>query len=182
MAEPTGTARQVDFFLAAADDPPLRDNRDAMEYPFLALQKRRIKPITFKGERASIFVTAPLPFSIATIWDWDVIIGISAQINEAIGQKLPVTQRIRFVPHQLLRVIGRTTSGREYRNLAQALRRLAATLVITDIREEDQPESGELGFHWLNGFWIPKRYSSRAMTPAAPEGEPDPARPWEVEL
>lgn len=173
----------VASLLATAEDPPLRDYRDAMEYPFLALQKRRTQPIEYRDGRAAVLVTAPPPFGIATVWDWDIIIGLTAQLNEAVERRLPVARRIRFIPHQLLKGIGRPIGGDHYRKLAQAIRRLAATLIITNVRYEDQPESGgEMGFHWLNGFWIPKRYSLHAMTPAAPDGEPDPARPWEVEL
>jgi hypothetical protein len=39
---------QPDFFLANADKPPLRDNRDVMEYPFLSLQKQGVQPISFQ--------------------------------------------------------------------------------------------------------------------------------------
>ena len=60
-------------------------------------------------------------------------------------------------------------------------RRLTATLVITNMRSEDQlGEEG--GFHWLSGFKIPKKYTRSHLTPDAPHGEPDPARPWEIEL
>jgi hypothetical protein len=53
--------------------------------------------------------------------------------------------------------------------------------VITNIRGEDQ--SGEEGgFHWLIGFKIPKKYTRSHLTPESPDGEPDPARPWEIEL
>lgn len=177
-----GLARS-DLFLAAADDPPLRDNRDVMEYPFLALQKRRTAPIEYRSERVFVEVYAPQKIGIATIWDWDVIIGLSAQINDAVERKLPAAPRIQFVPYHLLKSIGRGMSGREYHNLAQAIRRLRATLIVTNIRHEDQPQLGmETGFNWLSGYSIPKRYSSLAMTPADPHGEPDPARPWEVEF
>ena len=78
----------------------------------------------------------------------------------------------------------RGTSARHHRELWEALRRLRATLVITDIRFEDQPDEGmETGFNWLSGYWVPKRYSrGGVMTPESPDGEPDPSRPWEIEL
>ena len=88
MVEPTGAARQIDFFLATADNPPLRDNRDVMECPFLALQKRRAKPIKYAAGSAHVRVSGDVEYGIATIWDWDVIIGLSAQINEAVERRL----------------------------------------------------------------------------------------------
>jgi len=50
--------------------------------------------------------------------------------------------RIRFVPHDCLRQIGRGVSGRHYRELAQSVRRLRMTTVITNIRSAD--EAGEV--------------------------------------
>lgn len=178
MAEP-----QPDFFLALADDPPLRDNRDVMEYPFLALQKHRTKPIEFQNKNVFLSIGADARFGIATIWDWDVIIGLSAQINDAIEQKLPAVERVQFIPYDLLRAIGRGTGGLDYKKLAAAIRRLWATGIITNIRDEDQPTmGGQGGFRWISGFWIPQRYSASMMTPITPQGDPDPGRPWEVTL
>lgn len=82
------------------------------------------------------------------------------------------------MPYDCLRQLLRHTGGKDYRELAQAIRRLYATTVITNIRRED---GGERPFRWLNDYWIPKRYSG-VLTPAAPDGEPDPLRPWEIEL
>ena len=38
-----GEVVQLDIFTVNTVDPPWRDNRDAMEYPFLSLQKVRTK-------------------------------------------------------------------------------------------------------------------------------------------
>jgi plasmid replication initiation protein len=182
---------QLDLFSISAIDPPWRDNRDAMEFPFLALQKRRTQPIEFEQNGVHVSVGADSRFSIATIWDWDLMIFSASHINEAIEGCRKVSPRLSFVPHDCLKQIGRGRSSRDYQRLADAIRRLAATLVITNIREVDQPELGEeRGFHWLTGYWIPKRYRRYRtgpngiayITPRNPEGEADPARPWEIEL
>lgn len=175
---------QLDMFTVHALDPPLRDNRDVMEYPFLSLQKRRIKPIEFKDMNVSISVAADTRFSIATIWDWDLMIFAASHLNEAIEDGHEPKPRIRFVPYDALRQIGRGTGGRDYKELAAAIKRLAATMIITDIRSDDQSnESGQAGFHWLAGFWIPMKYQFLSwMTVNNPDGEPDPSRPWEIEL
>jgi plasmid replication initiation protein len=183
---------QLDMFSISAIDPPWRDNRDAMEYPFLALQKRRTTPITYSNGDIWLSVGADSRFSIATIWDWDVMIFAASHINEAIESRRKVSPRISFVPHDLLKQIGRHTGGGNYHELAQAIRRLATTFVMTNIREADQPEQGEeRGFHWLGGYSLPKKYPPRYtttpdnvahITPRDPEGKADPARPWEIEL
>jgi plasmid replication initiation protein len=180
---PQGIA-QLDMFTVRAFEPPLRDNRDAMEYPFLSLQKRRTKSIEFRSPNVSVEVHAPTKFGIATIWDWDLIIFAASHLNDAIEQGGESSPRIRFAPHDALRQMRRTTGGRDYRDLAAAIKRLTATMVITNVRLEDQTnEGGQLGFHWLAGFSIPIRYQiENWMTLHAPEGEPDPSRPWEIEL
>ena len=178
-----GEIVQFDMFTVSTADPPWRDNRDVMEYPFLALQKKRTKPIEFSKNGVHLSVGADSRFSIATIWDWDLIIFAASHLNDAIEAGLEPSPRIRFVPYDALRQIGRGTGGKDYRELAQAIRRLAATLVITNIRDHDQPEEGtEGGFHWVSSFKIPKKYSRAHMTADSPDGEPDPAKPWEIEL
>jgi plasmid replication initiation protein len=78
----------------------------------------------------------------------------------------------------------RSAGGFDYKKLAASIKRLAATMIITNIRFEDQPKEGaQLGFHWLSGFSIPIKYQfDNWMTMQTPDGEPDPSRPWEIEL
>jgi plasmid replication initiation protein len=176
-----GELVQLDMFTVSAVDPPWRDNRDVMEYPFLALQKRRTKPIVFRKNGLSLSVAADSRFSIATVWDWDLIIFAASHLNEAIEDGRKPSPRVQFVPYDCLRQIGRGTGGKDYRELAQAIRRLRMTTVITNIRYDDDAGE-ERPFSWVSNYSIPKRYSRTALTPDSPDGEPDPAKPWEIEL
>jgi plasmid replication initiation protein len=176
-----GEVVQLEIFSVNAVDPPWRDNRDAMEYPFLSLQKGRKKSIEYRKGGIAVEVHSPQKFGLASIWDWDVIIFAASHLNDAIEAGLSPSPRIRFVPYDCLRQLGRGKSGRHYRELAAAISRLTATLVITNIRSDDQTGE-EAGFHWLNRFKIPKKYTRMHLTPDAPDGEPDPSRPWEIEL
>ncbi|PZR81520.1 MAG: hypothetical protein DLM68_17635 [Hyphomicrobiales bacterium] len=174
-------APQLDLFTVCAIDPPLRDNRDTMEYPFLSLQKKRTRPIVFAVKGVHLSIAADVRSSIATIWDWDLIIFAASHLNEAIEAGLTPSPRVRFVPHDALKQMGRGTGGKDYKELAQSMRRLRLTTIITNIREDD--ESGEeRPFSWLSDYRIPKRYCHTALTPDSHDGEPDPARPWEIEL
>lgn len=174
-------AIQLDMFTVTALDPPLRDNRDVMEYPFLSLQKKRVKPVEYETREIRISVAADSRVAIASIWDWDLIIFAASHLNDAIEAGHKVSPRIRFVPYDALRQMGRTTGGRDYKELAQAIRRLRLTTVITNIRYDD--EAGEeRPFSWLASYSLPKRYNAGRMTAESPEGEPDPAKPWEIEL
>ena len=122
-------------------------------------------------------------FYVASIWDWDFLLGVTAHLNDAVERKLPTSER------DLLRAAYRAdddeagTSGREYQNLAHTIRRLHATHVFTNIRDFDQPSGEEGGFNWITSFRIPKRYSeSASITEANPDGVADPSRPWRVTL
>ena len=172
---------QLDIFEVSTFDPPWRDNRDAMEYPFLSLQKGRTKSIEYSRGNVALEVHAPEKFGLASIWDWDLVIFAASHLNAAIEDGLKPSPRIRFVPHDCLRQLGRSTGGKDYRELAASIRRLRMTTVITNVRDSDGAGE-ERPFSWLSGYSIPKRYSRTALTPDAPDGEPDPARPWEIEL
>ena len=92
-------AVQLEIFGVSAVEPPWRDNRDAMEYPFLALQKKRIKPIEYSARGIHISINSDQRFSIATIWDWDLIIFAASHLNDAIeaGIAAVATNTIRSV-------------------------------------------------------------------------------------
>ena len=51
-----GEVVQLEIFTVSTVDPPWRDNKDAMEYPFLSLQKGRTKPIKFRQRNIAISV------------------------------------------------------------------------------------------------------------------------------
>lgn len=172
--------KQGDLFVADLIDPPLRDNRDAMEHPFLSLQKRRTKPIIYKNDKVRVEVHAPEKFGLATIWDWDIIIGIASQVSDAIENQQPTSPRVSFAPYNLLRTIGRGTGGKDYKELAAGIRRLRMTTVITNIRTEDGAGL-ERPFSWLTDYTIPTRYTA-ALEPDDDHAEADPTRPWIVEL
>src|SRR3954453_22090122 len=127
-----GEVIQTDMFTVRAFEPPLRDNRDVMEYPFLSLQKKRTKSIEFNAPNVSIEVHAPTKFGIATIWDWDLIIFAASHINDAIEQGNKPSPHIQFAPHDALRQMRRTAGGLDYKKLAAAIKRLTATMVITN--------------------------------------------------
>ena len=93
-----GEVVQLEIFTVSAVDPPWRDNKDAMEYPFLALQKKRTKPIEYSSRGIHLSIDSDRRFSIATIWDWDLVIFAASHLNDAIEAGLAPSPWIRFVP------------------------------------------------------------------------------------
>lgn len=174
---------QPDLFMVTAFDPPVRDNRDVMEFPFLSLQKRRTKPIEFTNSARNIVlkVTGPEDTGIATIWDWDLIVFATSHINEAIERGLTPNPRLMFHPYDALRYMGKSTGGKDYKELVRTIRRLYTTSIITTIRLDDQKAAGERPFSWLADYWIPKKYREGPLVDIDSE-EPDPSKPWMIEL
>ena len=174
---------QSEMFQATAFDPPLRDNRDVMEYPFLSIQKGRRKPIEFtsKDGNVSLEVSAPEKYGIATIWDWDLMIYLSAQLNDGLEVGAEPSQWIEFAPYDALRYMGKGTGGKDYKELVYMLRRLITTTVITSVRQDDT--TGEEGaLRWIEDYRIPKRYAEHKMIRDLDDADADPSKPWRIKL
>lgn len=159
---------QFDLFLPYLADLPLRDQREMMERPFFSLAKRkRIKPIEYTAPDGKLWVhVSPNPdYGMATIWDADILIYCASQLADMARRGVnDVPRKLHIMPYDLLRAIGRPTTGRAYELLGQALDRLVSTTIKTNIRAENRREAT---FSWLDG-WTQlvdeKTERSRGMT------------------
>ncbi|QBL95204.1 hypothetical protein KSAC_30250 (plasmid) [Komagataeibacter saccharivorans] len=159
---------QIDLFLPYLADLPLRDQREMMERPFFSLAKsKRLKPIDYKSPDGKLWVhvSANPDYGMATIWDADLLIYCASILADMArrGQN-DIPRRLHLMPYDVLRAIGRPTTGRAYELLGQALDRLVSTTVKTNIRAENRREAT---FSWLDG-WTQlvdeKTERSRGMT------------------
>jgi len=144
---------QFDLFLPYLADLPLRDQREMMERPFFSLAKtKRIKAIEYTSPDGKLWVNVSSnpQFGMATIWDADILIycaSMLADMQRRGANDIPRT--LHIMPYDLLRAIGRPTTGRAYELLGQALDRLVSTTVKTNIRAENRREAT---FSWLDGW------------------------------
>jgi plasmid replication initiation protein len=147
--------RQFDLFLPYISDLPLRDQRETMERPFFSLSKnKRIKPIEYTSPDGTVFVNVypNEKFGMATIWDADILIWAASTISrlkKAGVNDIPRT--LHCQPYDILKTIGRATGGKEYKLLREALSRLQATAIVTNIRAE-KTKTKERQFSWIEGF------------------------------
>ena len=170
MNSPTRTtaSEQFDLFLPYIADLPLRDQREMMERPFFSLAKsKRARPIDYTSPDGKLWVhvSASPEYGMATIWDADILIYCASVLADMARRGLnDVPRKLHIMPYDLLRSIGRPTTGRAYELLAQALDRLVATTIKTNIRAENRREAT---FSWLDG-WTQlvdeKTERSRGMT------------------
>lgn len=159
---------QFDLFLPYVADMPMRDQREMMERPFFSLAKsKRIKPIDYTSPDGKLWVhvSASPEYGMATIWDADILIYCASVLADMARRGVnDVPRKLNLMPYDLLRAIGRPTTGRAYELLGQALDRLVATTIKTNIRAENRREAT---FSWLDG-WTQlvdeKTERSRGMT------------------
>ncbi|GGB40600.1 hypothetical protein GCM10011380_32580 [Sphingomonas metalli] len=167
---------QFELFLPYLADLPLRDQREMMERPFFSLAKsKRVKPIDYRSPDGKLWVhvSANPDYGMATIWDADILIYCASMLADMARRGInDVPRKLHLMPYDLLRAIGRQPTGRAYELLGQALDRLVATTVKTNIRADagaPSPARGrrEATFSWLDG-WTQlvdeKTERSRGMT------------------
>lgn len=161
-------SEQFDLFLPYLADLPLRDQREMMERPFFSLAKsKRVKPIDYRSPDGKLWVhvSASPDYGMATIWDADILIYCASALADMARRGInDIPRKLHLMPYDLLRAIGRPTTGRAYELMGQALDRLVATTVKTNIRAENRREAT---FSWLDG-WTQlvdeKTERSRGMT------------------
>ncbi|RSU56219.1 RepA replication protein [Sphingomonas sp. S-NIH.Pt1_0416] len=153
-----GVLDQLDLFVTLPGDIPTHDEQEMMERPFFSLSKqRRSEPIDYQVQNGAttitVNVTAPVEIGIATIWDCDILIWAVSQLRAAKAAGQPTTPHFHVPLYELLRGIDRPTGGDEYRRIVEALERLSATLIRTNIRQgkKKRPE----GFHWIERYSAP---------------------------
>ena len=142
---------QFDLFLPSIVDLKFRDQKDTMERPFFSLAKsKRTKPILYKAGNTEVQVYALQEYGMATIWDADILIYCASMLADIQRRGInDIPRTLHIMPYDLLRAIGRPTTGRAYELLGQALDRLVATTVKTNIRAENRREAT---FSWLDGW------------------------------
>lgn len=147
------STEQFEMFLPYVADLPLRDQREMMERPFFSLAKsKRVKPIEYGSPDGKLWVhvSANPDYGMATIWDADILIYCASVLADQARRGLnDIPRKLRLMPYDLLRAIGRPTTGRAYELLGQALDRLVSTTVKTNIRAENRREAT---FSWLDGW------------------------------
>lgn len=144
---------QFDLFLPYIADLNFRDQREMMERPFFSLAKnKRIKPIDYTSPDGKLWVhvSANPDYGMATIWDADILIYCASVLADMARRGMnDIPRKLNIMPFDLLRSIGRPTTGRAYELLGQAMDRLVSTTIKTNIRAENRREAT---FSWLDGW------------------------------
>jgi plasmid replication initiation protein len=103
---------------------------------------------------------------MATIWDADILIFFASVVSDMRRRGInDIPQTLHFMPYDLLKAIGRQTTGRAYHLLTQSLDRLQSTTVKTNIRAPSNRR--EATFSWIDSWEHrvdPKTERARGMS------------------
>jgi plasmid replication initiation protein len=127
-------ADQLDLFIADLVDVPVKGERETLSLPFFSLSKGKRSRMTYERNGALVDVSAPAHIGIANIWDSDVLLWCASEIIAARERGRETSPRLSLRPYELMKATGRDTGGGSYKQLQEALQRLKATTVRTNVR------------------------------------------------
>lgn len=128
---------EPDFFVCDIFDAVPKSDTASMEHPLFTLStKPDMSAREYrKGDRW--LRVAPSELGLATVHDRDILIYCISQCMARVNAGLPIHRTMRFNAHDLLIATNRPTNDRGYKLFRNALRRLQATQIETNITTGD---------------------------------------------
>ena len=142
----------------------LRDVIDLMEFPFLALSKDRIKPISYESadKTQKVVISGHRGHFIASIYDWDIILVISGQIQKILNNGSDIPPRKMTIPrHELLKALHKYDGKKQQKDLEKSLDRLKLTGISTTVNNKDFRHRA--GFGFIDSWGYMERKDDREM-------------------
>ena len=137
---------EPDLFVCDILDATPKGDRASMEHPLFSLSVKKDLQ-HFEYERGGVKVTiSPSKEGRANIFDRDILIYVLSQLMAAKNEGQPLSRRIRFCAHDLLKATNRHTNGQAYGTLRRALTRLQFTQIETNIHDHGVGEWRSISF------------------------------------
>src|SRR4051812_8242552 len=143
---------QYDLFVCDVADAVLKDDMASMEHPFYSLSKKPETAIRRYENGDKWVEVVPSVKGLATIYDKDILIYCISQMIAKMNEGEVPSPHVRIVAKDLLVFINRTTGGKDYETLKDALDRLDGTRIRTNVRTGGEEE--HQGFGLLESFKI----------------------------
>ncbi|RCL02208.1 MAG: Plasmid replication initiator protein [Candidatus Tokpelaia sp. JSC189] len=147
---------QYDLFVCDVADAVLKDVMPMMEHPFYSLSKKPETAIRRYEHKGNWVEITPSVKGLATIYDKDILIYCISQVMAKLRAGEKVSKRVRIISRDLLMFTNRSTSGREYKALINALDRLQGTVIRTNIITGDEEQTE--GFGLIDASAIKRKY------------------------
>lgn len=144
---------QHDLFVCDVADAVLKDDLASMEHPFFSLSKRPETTVRRYENGDKWLEVVPSVKGLATIYDKDILIYCISQMIAKMNQGHPPSPYVRINARDLLVFINRTTGGKDYEALRDALARLDGTRIRTNVK------TGDVETH--SGFGLIESYTLR---------------------
>jgi plasmid replication initiation protein len=142
----------------------LRDIIDLMEFPFLALSKDRIKPISYENadKTQKVVISGHRGHFIASIYDWDIILVISGKIQKILNNGFDIPPRKMTIPrHELLKALHKHDGKKQQKDLEKSFDRLKLTGISTTVNNKDFRHRA--GFGFIDSWGYMERKDDREM-------------------
>lgn len=143
---------------------PIRDVIDLMEFPFLALSKDRRSPIIYESPDGTqkIKISRHTGHFLVSIYDWDIILVISGQIQKIInnGSDIP-PRKMTITRHELLKALHKHDGKKQQKDLEKSLDRLQLTGISTTVNNKDYRHRE--GFGFIDSWGYLERKNNREM-------------------
>jgi hypothetical protein len=124
---------QHDLFVCDVADAVLKDDMASMEHPFYSLSKKPDTMVRRYAHGDRWIEIVPSVKGLATIYDKDILIYCISQMIAKMKDNVPPSRRVNIVAKELLVFINRTTGGKDYEALKEALERLDGTRIRTNV-------------------------------------------------
>lgn len=144
--------RQGNLFVCDVADAVLKDDMASMEHPFFSLSKNPETRIRRYEHGDRWLEVHPSSKGLATIYDKDILIYCISQLIAKINDGIPPSPHVRIVAKDLLVFVNRTTGGKDYEALKDALHRLDGTRIRTNVKTGG--EEVHKGFGLIDSFEI----------------------------
>ena len=149
---------QYDLFVCDVADAVLKDDVASMEHPFFSLSKKPDTEIRRYENGDKWLEVVPSVKGLATIYDKDILIYCISQMIAKMNEGETPSPHVRIVAKDLLVFVNRTTGGKDYDALKEALDRLDGTRIRTNVRTGGEEEYQ--GFGLIESFQLRRSETS----------------------
>ncbi|MEM8528076.1 MAG: replication initiator protein A [Bacteroidota bacterium] len=135
-----------DFFIADIfDSIPVKDDMASMEHPVFSLSKRKdTRNLEYKNGDFTI-TFKPNTDGLPTIFDKDVLLYCGSLMMKEMNKGKTPPRTLRVSSHDLLVATNRSTDGRSYSRLKNALDRLKGVSIKTNIKTKKREITSAFG-------------------------------------
>ena len=151
---------QPDLFSIDVTSISLKDASQHLEHPFFVLSNKRDTEIRhYEDKNGNSITITPSALGMPTIRDKDILIYAISHIMHCKNRGAPISRRVVIYSADVLRFANRNLSGRDYKSLDRAIRRLRGCTIQTNIPAGDNIHTDFFGL--LDSAALQRKYDTK---------------------